>query len=113
MNRVTIPNGCITMVSVGEGYSQDFGVNSWVHKATILHHQLSIIMLEALSHNFCSGGPWEEIYADDLFIIADSLKKCGERLLAERSHGGEVLEHKKLFYWRDRQNIKKQNIENH
>ena len=38
-------------------------------------------MLEALSCEFRAGVPWEDLYADDLVIIADSLEECVRRLL--------------------------------
>ena len=38
-------------------------------------------MLEALSREFRAGIPWEDLYADDLVIIADSLQECVRRLL--------------------------------
>ena len=38
-------------------------------------------MLEALSCEFWAGVPWEDLYADDLVIIADSLEECVRRLL--------------------------------
>ena len=38
-------------------------------------------MLEALSREFRAGIPWEDLYADDLVIIADSLEECVRRLL--------------------------------
>ena len=38
-------------------------------------------MLEALSREFRAGVPWEDLYADDLVIIADSLEECVRRLL--------------------------------
>ena len=47
-------------------------------------------MLEALSHEFRSGVPWEDLYADDLVIIADSLEECVRRLLIWK----EVMEKK-------------------
>ena len=46
-------------------------------------------MLEALSREFRSGVPWEDLYADDLVIIAESLEKCVRRLDLERSNGEE------------------------
>ena len=49
-------------------------------------------MLEALSHEFRSGVPWEDLYADDLVIIADSLEECVRRLLIWK----EVMEKKGL-----------------
>ncbi|RUS86452.1 hypothetical protein EGW08_005767 [Elysia chlorotica] len=35
----------------------------------------------ALSREFRSGVPWEDLYADDLVIIAESLEECVSRLL--------------------------------
>ena len=40
-----------------------------------------LVVLEALSHEFWAGVPWEDLYADDLVIIADSLEECIRRLL--------------------------------
>ena len=37
---------------------------------------LFIIVLE-----FCSGVPWEDLYADDLTVITESLEECVRRLL--------------------------------
>ena len=42
---------------------------------------LFIIVLEALSREFRAGVPWEDLYADDLVITADSLEECVRRLL--------------------------------
>ena len=42
---------------------------------------LFIIVLEALSRQFSCGFPWEDLYADDLVIIAESLEECVRRLL--------------------------------
>ena len=41
-------------------------------------------MLEALSREFRSGVPWEDLYADDLVIIAESLEERVRRLLTWR-----------------------------
>ena len=72
-------------VHVGKGYSQDIEVKVEVHQESILSPLLFIIVLEALSHEFCAGVPWEYLYADDLVISADSL----EGLDMEKSHGEE------------------------
>ena len=53
---------------------------------------LFIIVLEALSRKFHSWVPWEDLYADDLVIIAESLEECIRRLLTERSNRGERTE---------------------
>ena len=42
---------------------------------------LFIIVLKALSREFRAGVPWDDIYADDLVIIADSMEECVRRLL--------------------------------
>ena len=61
-------------VRVGEGYSEEFEVKVGVH--SVLSPLLFIIVLEALSREFRCGVPWEDLYADDLVIIAESLEEC-------------------------------------
>ena len=68
-------------VRVGEWYSEEFEVKVGVHQGSVLSPLFFIIVLEALSREFCSGVPWEDLYADDLVIIAESLEKCVRRLL--------------------------------
>ena len=68
-------------VHVGEGYSEEFEVKVGVHQGSVLSPLLFIIVLEALSREFSSGVPWEDLYADDLVITAESLKECVRRLL--------------------------------
>ena len=68
-------------VHVGEGYSEEFEVKVGVHQGSVLSPLLFIIVLEALSREFCSGVPWEDLYADDLVIITESLEECVRRLL--------------------------------
>ena len=63
-------------VCVGEGYSEEFEVKVGVHQGSVLSPLLFIIVLEALSREFRSGVPWEDLYADDLVIIAESLEEC-------------------------------------
>ena len=67
-------------VRVGEGYSEEFEVKVGVHQGSVLSPLLFIIVLEALSREFRSEVPWEDLYADDL-IIAESLEECVRRLL--------------------------------
>ena len=59
-------------VRLGEGYSEEFGVKVDVHQRSVFSPLLFIIKLEALSREFRSGVPWEDLYADDLVIIAES-----------------------------------------
>ena len=68
-------------VRVGEGFSKEFEVKVGVHQGSVLSPLLFIIVLEALSREFRAGVPWEDLYADDLVIIADSLEECVRRLL--------------------------------
>ena len=77
----------LSHVRVGEWYSEEFEVVS-VHQGSVLSPRLFIIVLEALTHESCFWVPWEDLYADDLVIIAESLEECVRKLL-ERSNGGE------------------------
>ena len=71
-----------SLVRVGEGFSKEFEVKVGVHQGSVLSPLLFIIVLEALSHEFRAGVPWEDLYADDLgVIIAESLEECVRRLL--------------------------------
>ena len=79
-------------VCVGEGYSEEFEVKVGVHQGSVLSPLLFIIVLEALSWEFRSGVPWEDLYADDLVIIAESLEECVRRLLTWK----EAMEKKGL-----------------
>ena len=79
-------------VSVGEGYSEELEVKVGVHQGSVLSPLLFIIVLEALSREFHCGVPWEDLYADDLVIIAESLEECVRMLLIWK----EPLEEKGL-----------------
>ena len=65
-------------VRVGEAYSEEFEVKVGVHQGSVLSPLLFIIVLEALSREFCYGVPWEDLYADDLVIIADHWRNVSE-----------------------------------
>ena len=52
----------------------------------------SSLCLKALSQEFRSGVPWEDLYANDLVIIAKSLEECVRRLLTWK----EAMEKKGL-----------------
>ena len=79
-------------VCVGEGYSEEFEVKVVVHQDSVFSPLLFIIVLEALSCKFCSGVPREDLYADDIVIITESLKECDRRLLTLK----EAMEEKGL-----------------
>ena len=61
---------------LGEGYSEEFEVKVGVHQGLVLSPLLFIIVLEALSREFHSGVPRDDLCADDLVIIAESLEEC-------------------------------------
>ena len=68
-------------VRVGERYSEEFEVKVGVHQGSVLSLLLFIIVLEALSREFRCRVPREDLYADDLVIIAESMEECVRRLL--------------------------------
>ena len=72
-------------VRVGEWYSEEFEVKVGVHQGSVLSPLLFIIVLEALSREFRSGVPWEDLYADDLIIIAEAMEKKGLRVNARKT----------------------------
>ena len=78
-------------VHAGEGYSEEFEVKVG-HQGLGFSTLLFIMMLEALSCEFRSGIPWEDLYADDLVIIIESLQECVRRLLTWK----EAMEEKGL-----------------
>ena len=69
---------------------------SLIHQGSVLSPLLFIIVLEALSHEFQAGVPWEDLYADDFVIIAEecvrrlliwkeAMEKKGLRVIAEKT----------------------------
>ena len=61
-----------------------------LHQGSVLSPLLFIIVLEALSREFRSGVPWEDLYAN--VIIAESLEECVRRLFTWK----EAMEKKGL-----------------
>ena len=72
--------------------SEEFEVKVGDHQGLVLNPLLFIIVLEALSHEFCSRVPWENLYADGFVIIAKSVEECVKRLLTWK----EAMEEKGL-----------------
>ena len=62
-------------VRVGEGYSEEFKVKVSVDQGLVLSPLLFIIVLEAFSCEFRSGFHWEDIFANDHCIIAESFEE--------------------------------------
>ena len=85
-------------VHVGQGYSEEFEVKVSVHQGSVLSLQLFIIVLEALSCEFHSVVPWEDLYANDFVIITESLEECVRRLLTWK----EAMEEKGLRVMQER-----------
>ena len=79
-------------VHVIEWYREVFEVKVGVTKAQYSRMLLFIIVLETLSRKFRSGFSWEDLNADDLVIIAESLEECVRRLLTCK----EAMEEKGL-----------------
>ena len=64
---------------VSGALSEDFTVSVGVHQGPVLSLLLFIIILNALSRDFGVGLPWELLYADDLVLIANSLRGAEEK----------------------------------
>ena len=62
-------------VRVSEGYSEEFEVKASVQQGSLLSPLLFITVLAALSREVRSGIPREDLYADDLVIIIESLEE--------------------------------------
>ena len=56
------------------------GVGFVVHQGSVLRPLLFLLVLEALSHQFCTSVPWEALNADDRAVMADSLEECIARV---------------------------------
>jgi hypothetical protein len=82
--------GVTTAVRMKNGESGSFEVKVGVHQGSVLSPLLFIMVLEALSKEFCVGVPWELFYADDLCLIAET--------------EGELME--KFKCWKDAMKLK-------
>jgi hypothetical protein len=69
-----------TAVKVNGRVSESFLVRVGVHQGSVLSPLLFIIVLEALSREFRGGLPMELLYADDLVLLADSMKELIEKV---------------------------------
>ena len=74
-------NQCVKPCLCCYGYSKEFTLNVGVHHGSVLSPLLFIIVLEALSRMFRSGAHKEDIYANHLVIITESLEEYVRRLL--------------------------------
>ena len=65
----------------------EFTVKVDVHQGSCLSPLLFIMALEALPHEFCTGCPWENLYADDLVIMTELLEELQEKTNMEDQDG--------------------------
>ena len=65
-----------SQVLVNDLLIQEFPVGDSVHQGSILSHLLFIIVLKALSHEFCTSVLWKLLYEEDL---AEELTECLEK----------------------------------
>ena len=65
-------NNTRSKVRVNNNYTDEFGVKDGVLQGSLLSPLLFMIVLEALSREFCTGTPRELMYVDDLVIIAET-----------------------------------------
>ena len=72
--------GVTTAVRMKDGESDSFEVKVGLHQRSVLSPLLFIIVLEALSKEFCAGLLWELFYADDLCLIAKTEEELLERI---------------------------------
>ena len=79
-------------VHVGVGYSEEFEVKVVFTKALYSARCFSSLCWKPCHVEFRCGVPWEDLYADDLVIIAESLEECVRRLLTWK----EAMEEKGL-----------------
>ena len=69
------PRPWLSVVRVGDGYSEEFDVGVSVRQGSVFSPLLFIIVLEALSIEFRTDCPWELMYEDDLMITAVSMEE--------------------------------------
>ena len=63
--------GARNRTRVSSAFREEFEVKVGVHHRPVLNPLLFIIVVEALSYEFCVGCPWEMLYADDPVILAE------------------------------------------
>ena len=61
-------------VRVNTQYSEEFGIGVGVHQRSVLSPLIYILVLEALSRQFCTGLQWKLLCANGLAVIEDSLE---------------------------------------
>ena len=69
-------------MQVNSQYNYEFGVGVNVHQDSALSPLLFIPVLEALSHEFSIGVPWELLLTEGLLLITNTQKECISKLKA-------------------------------
>jgi len=72
--------GAKTVVRTVYGNSNSFEIKIGKHQSSALSPLLFVIVMEALSREFRVVLPWELLYADDLFVIAETEDDLIKRL---------------------------------
>ena len=67
--------GAKTRVKVGIGHSEEFDVGVGVHQGSVLSPFLFSIVLDVLSEDGRKGALYELLYADDLVLMAETIKE--------------------------------------
>ena len=69
-------------MQVNSQYNYEVGVGVNVHQDSVLSPLLFIPVMEALSHEFSIGVPWELLLTDDLLFITNTQEECISKLKA-------------------------------
>ena len=71
--------GAKARVKVGGGHSEEFDVG--VHQGSVLSPFLFSIVLDLLSEDGRKGALYELLYADDLVLMAETMKELEEQFI--------------------------------
>ena len=74
-------NNARSKVRVNNTSGDEFRVKVGVHQGSVLSPLLFLIVLKALSREFCTGAPWELLYADDQVIIDETEDELRMKLI--------------------------------
>ena len=66
--------GARSITYVNSSFSEKFELKIGVHQESVVSPLLFLIVLDALSHEFHVGCPWEMLYTDDLVILAKTFE---------------------------------------
>ena len=69
-------------MQVNSQYNYEIGVGVNVHQDSALNPLLFIPVIEALSHEFSIGVPWELLLTADLLFITNTQEECISKLKA-------------------------------